>query len=69
MTPDALAAQVAQEKAEIATAPRVPRGPALSRCHFCGQLTDNAQLVETLQIEIYPNQFVPYLRYKGGCCG
>jgi hypothetical protein len=55
-----LAAQVEQERAELAAAPRVEPGPAIVRCHWCGQVSDTATLVEMVDGQE---------RYKGGCCG
>lgn len=51
--------QVAAEAKQIATAPRVEFGAALTRCHFCGAVGGEVVLVETVNgIE----------RYKGVAC-
>ena len=51
--------QVAREQWELEQAPVAPRGPLVQRCHFCGQLTTTATLVESVDGQE---------RYKGECC-
>jgi hypothetical protein len=55
-----LAKQVEQEAAELAAAPRIEPGPAVQRCHFCGQLAVSGSVVEVVDGRE---------RWKGVCCG
>lgn len=53
--------KIEREAKEIADAPKIQPGPAVARCHWCGRMTSDPVLVESVNgIE----------RYKGReCCG
>lgn len=43
-----MAADIAQEAAQLKSAPLVQLGPPVGRCSFCGQLARSLQLVEVI---------------------
>lgn len=62
-----LEAQVKREAAELAAAPALPSADLQLRCHFCGQLTDDPDLVFGPQ---HPATGKPAgdSRVRGACC-
>lgn len=60
-----LTQQIEAERAELAAAPLVQLGPAVQRCHFCGQLAATGSVVEVVDGHEVRGQE----RFKGGCCG
>ena len=65
--PTELDKQVAQEAAQIQSAPVVPSSGWVTRCSFCGRVVSAES--GTLITGPAHSDETPQIRFKGSCCG